>query len=558
MGGGQGRFAVPGPPPTNLNSSACGLDFGSRAVKLVYARGQGGWGRRKLDSIVFYRDYLVRVKGEVRIDWERLGLAPPEALVATGYGKNLLKAHFPTITEIRAHFLGARFVTGLDHFILLEMGGQDTKVLYIREGRVFDFLTNDRCAAGTGRYLENMARFLKMPLTEFAGCWQDPVDISQTCAIFGETELVGHLLEGVEPARIAAGVNASVARRALAMVRRYRCPTLVFVGGVAKNRAVVKLLGGPGGFSGQGAALSPIQRRPGLRARGGPGPGPGKAMNRLAAADPLARALRRLVGAEAGFRPPAGEVCVEPLPSSRQVLRFTFPEGDYAVVGKFFSAYPPQASADLSLAREYDHYLQLPALGLGNGGGLVPRLLGRWPGAVPGAAPGSRARPGPGSSLAPGLRPRRPGAPLPGPGKTGALAGLFSLPAGPGSAGLARARPGLPGQGDGPVAGGRAVDPGGLAGPGARARRLGGSACQDFSDRQVLIHGDATPTNFLFPNGRAVALDLERLRVGDRLWDLSWVAGELKHAWGWRTADFSGSEGGHPAFFPDVSGGHGP
>ncbi len=201
-----------------------------------------------MDSIVFYRDYLVRVKGEVRIDWGRLGLAPPEALVATGYGKNLLKAHFPTVTEIRAHFLGARFVTGLDHFILLEMGGQDTKVLYVREGRVFDFLTNDRCAAGTGRYLENMARFLKMPLTEFAGCWEDPVDISQTCAIFGETELVGHLLEGVEPARIAAGVNASVARRALAMLRRYRCPTLVFVGGVAKNRAVVKFLGDQGDF----------------------------------------------------------------------------------------------------------------------------------------------------------------------------------------------------------------------------------------------------------------------------------------------------------------------
>jgi predicted CoA-substrate-specific enzyme activase len=228
--------------------SACGLDFGSRAVKLVYRRAQGGWGRRKMDSIVFSRDYLVRDQGVVRIDWARLGLAPPAALVATGYGKNLLKAYFPTITEIRAHFLGARFVMGLNHFILLEMGGQDTKVLYIREGRAFDFLTNDRCAAGTGRYLENMARFLKMPLTEFAGCWHDPVDISQTCAIFGETELVGHLLEGVEPARIAAGVNASVARRALAMLRRYRCSTLVFVGGVAKNRAVVKLLGDQGDF----------------------------------------------------------------------------------------------------------------------------------------------------------------------------------------------------------------------------------------------------------------------------------------------------------------------
>ncbi len=227
---------------------AYGLDFGSRYVKLVYPNVRGGYGRRRLDSVAFYRDYLDRVKGRLLVAWDRLELQPPAALVATGYGKHLLKAHFPTITEIRAHFLGARFQTDLDHFILLEMGGQDTKVLYIREGRVFDFLTNDRCAAGTGRYLENMARFLKMPLPEFAGCWQDPVDISQTCAIFGETELVGHLLEGVDPARIAAGVNASVARRALAMLGRYRCPTLVFVGGVAKNRAVVRLLGDWGDF----------------------------------------------------------------------------------------------------------------------------------------------------------------------------------------------------------------------------------------------------------------------------------------------------------------------
>src|SRR5665648_668018 len=83
----------------------------------------------------------------------------------------------------------------------------------------------------------------------------------------------------------------------------------------------------------------------------------------------------------------------------------------------------------------------------------------------------------------------------------------------------------------------------------ARERHAWEERFQDFPDRQVLIHGDATPTNFLFPNGRAVALDLERLRVGDRLWDLSWVAGELKHAWGWRTADFSGSEAGIRHFF---------
>jgi len=224
------------------------MDFGSRYVKLVYRKEKEGWGRKKLDSLTFFRDYLQRHEGQLAIDWGRLGLAPPGALVVTGYGKNLLKEHFPTITEIRAHFLGARRATGLDHFILLEVGGQDSKVIYVQNGRVFDFLTNDRCAAGTGRYLENMARFLKMPLPKFAAAWREPADISHTCAIFGESELIGHLLEGTPPERIAAGVNASVARRALLLVRRYPCRTLVFVGGVARNPGVVQLLQGQGDY----------------------------------------------------------------------------------------------------------------------------------------------------------------------------------------------------------------------------------------------------------------------------------------------------------------------
>jgi predicted CoA-substrate-specific enzyme activase len=253
LGGGYGgtagavgatrRVALPWPSPQpSFNPHALGLDFGSRYVKLVYGKAGGGLGRRKLDSLIFHRDYLVKGGGGLAVDWERLGLPQPRSLVVSGYGKNLLKEHFPTITEIRAHFLGARQQTGLEDFVLLEVGGQDTKVLYVKGGRVFDFLTNDRCAAGTGRYLENMARFLKMPLRQFAGCAADPAEISQTCAIFGESELIGHLLEGVSVARIAAGVNASVARRALAMMRRYPCRTLVFVGGVAQNRAVVQLL----------------------------------------------------------------------------------------------------------------------------------------------------------------------------------------------------------------------------------------------------------------------------------------------------------------------------
>lgn len=227
---------------SHLGPQVVGLDFGSRFVKLAYTADFKRFGYKKLDTLVFYRDYFRKTAETVEFDWPRLGLKAPDRLVVTGYGKHLFKNLLPTLTEIRAHYLGALFQTGLSHCILLEIGGQDTKALYIREGRVFDFLTNDKCAAGTGRYLENMARFLKMPWRQFTACSQDPVTISNTCAIFGETELISHLLDGQPVTRIAAGVNDSVARRALQMCRRFPCRTLVFVGGVARNRAVVECL----------------------------------------------------------------------------------------------------------------------------------------------------------------------------------------------------------------------------------------------------------------------------------------------------------------------------
>ncbi len=271
-------------------------------------------------------------------------------------------------------------------------------------------------------------------------------------------------------------------------------------------------------------------------------------MTRLPASDPLAGALRQLVGEAANSRPPAPEVQVELLPSSRQVLRFTFPETDYIVVGKFFSAYPPRSPADLSLAREYENYRQLPALGLANGQRLVPPLLGRLPGLSLGllleAVPGpdldhlilAAARQGDWAPLGLGLEklarllaifhsrpvPISPVSPDP------ALAYLDKLVAQLQAAGLLSHE-----------------DSWTLS-----CERLAWQTrFQDFTDRQVLIHGDATPTNFLFPDGRAVALDLERLRLGDRLWDLSWLAGELKHAWGWRTGNPHGAEGAIGHFF---------
>jgi aminoglycoside phosphotransferase len=259
----------------------------------------------------------------------------------------------------------------------------------------------------------------------------------------------------------------------------------------------------------------------------------------------LVQTLAELMGPDSFRRPHAGTVSPEPLPSSRSVYRFTFRHGHYPVVGKFFTAYPPATSLDLGLLQEYDNYRKLPALGLNHD--AVPRLLGRRPEVGLGLL--LQAVPGP--DLDQFLARACAGDPDP---LYRALTRLAALLA------LFHSRP-LP---ESPVSPEPAQTYAAkllvqLTGPGllspedqrslAAEGEFWGTKFASFPDHQVLVHGDATPTNFLFPDGRAVALDLERLRVADRLWDLSWVAGELKHAWGWRAGNFPAAEAAIRHFF---------
>jgi len=268
-------------------------------------------------------------------------------------------------------------------------------------------------------------------------------------------------------------------------------------------------------------------------------------MNLVPASAPLARALRQLVETTEVPETQPADIYVKTLPSSRQVQRFTLPEG-VAVVGKFFSSYPPQISADLSLAREYTSYRRLPALGLTNG--LTPRLLGRWPRATLGLLLESVPGPDLDHLLHQGCCHGYTAVLNQGLEKLAQLLAIFHsrpVPAAPASSTPALAYlDKVMGQlqqtrvltyEDGQIL--------------RQERGWWEARCRDFADVQVLVHGDATPTNFLFPDGRAVALDLEKLGVGDRLWDLSWVAGELKHAWGWRLQSFYGAEGAIGHFF---------
>ena len=216
---------------------SAGLDLGSRVAKLLVAGPQGILQSRLLDAVPFVQ----RAIKNGRLDKEALGLEPSWPLTVTGYGRAAFSGA-PGISEIRAHFKGALAQTGLTDFTLVELGGQDSKAIQVEGGRVLDFMTNDRCAAGTGRYLENMARLLGVELDELARAQSQPVEITNTCATFGETEILGRLVEGVEIERIMAGVNLSVARRVAQMTRRFRPKILVFCGGVAKNQAVAAMI----------------------------------------------------------------------------------------------------------------------------------------------------------------------------------------------------------------------------------------------------------------------------------------------------------------------------
>ncbi|MDH5638716.1 MAG: acyl-CoA dehydratase activase, partial [Nitrospinota bacterium] len=155
---------------------------------------------------------------------------------------NVAVAGGQAIPEIMAHAAGAVSQTGLNDFTLVDLGGQDTKVISVLDGMVDDFVMNDKCAAGSGRYLENIATALGASLDMLGQCWDDPVKLSNTCAIFGESEVVGLVSDGASVESILAGANASVVARLTPMIRRYRPKVIVATGGVAKNMAVRKML----------------------------------------------------------------------------------------------------------------------------------------------------------------------------------------------------------------------------------------------------------------------------------------------------------------------------
>lgn len=220
-----------------------GIDLGSRNVKIVLMDDKTITEQHIFDTIDFYRRFGNPGKGSMKIDLSDLGFKRKDHMVATGYGKITVQMdgaiHLP---EIQAHVKGAVSQTGLLDFTLLDIGGQDTKIIQVRGSRAIDFMTNDRCAASSGRYLENMSQVLGLTVEEISRHSMDPVELNSTCAIFGETEIIAKIVEGCSLPVLAAGINYSLYRRFASMLERLASDIIVLSGGVAQNTAIREII----------------------------------------------------------------------------------------------------------------------------------------------------------------------------------------------------------------------------------------------------------------------------------------------------------------------------
>ena len=229
-----------------------GIDIGSISTKAVIMRdGQ------LLASRVILTGYNAENAGkkafDAVLDDLQISASAITRIVATGYGRKGLAIADKSITEIMCHATGARYLNPLIRSII-DIGGQDSKAILLDDrGKVANFAMNDKCAAGTGRFLEVMARALEVNLDEFGRMSLKadlPARISSLCTVFAESEIISLIAKGEKRANIIAGIHESICVRVLAMANRIGIKSPVMMtGGVAKNigvvRAFEKAIGSP-------------------------------------------------------------------------------------------------------------------------------------------------------------------------------------------------------------------------------------------------------------------------------------------------------------------------
>ncbi|HCX90608.1 MAG: 2-hydroxyglutaryl-CoA dehydratase [Deltaproteobacteria bacterium CG_4_9_14_3_um_filter_44_9] len=171
------------------------------------------------------------------------------ATVSTGYGRKRVEGRLTAVTEITCHARGIKALLPGTH-LLIDIGGQDSKAIELDEnGQVVDFAMNDKCAAGTGRFLDAMARALQVDIdvmSELDNGAHGDLTISSMCTVFAESEVVSLIAEGVKVNEIVHGLNRSIASRTLSLIKRIIPDIIGFPiamsGGVARNSGVVRAI----------------------------------------------------------------------------------------------------------------------------------------------------------------------------------------------------------------------------------------------------------------------------------------------------------------------------
>ena len=222
-----------------------GLDIGSSSSKAVLL----GENQESLAAQVVNLGTGTKGVGQVlEAVYRQAGIGPEEVryTVVTGYGRMTYQGADRQITEISCHAKGVFHLSSSARTIV-DVGGQDTKVIRLgQDGSVENFVMNDKCAAGTGRFLDVMARVLDCPiasLSQLAQQGEEAVPISNLCTVFAESEVISHLSAGVSQANVAAGAIASIATRITGMAGRVGVePQVVMTGGGALNGALVEAL----------------------------------------------------------------------------------------------------------------------------------------------------------------------------------------------------------------------------------------------------------------------------------------------------------------------------
>jgi (R)-2-hydroxyacyl-CoA dehydratese activating ATPase len=223
-----------------------GIDVGSATTKGVVLDDAGGicscavidGDSKPLESALHVLQQILKSAGVERTDCK--------AIVGTGYGRYALDFTDKTYTELSCDCAGARYIDTKIRCII-DIGAQDSKVIKLDEdGGMIDFALNDKCAAGTGRFLDTMARAMKIPLEEFANMSLEakkPCLINNTCTVFAESEVISLVASGVDRADISGGLSKAIANRIGVMAQNMQVGReILFAGGVAKNAGVKKAL----------------------------------------------------------------------------------------------------------------------------------------------------------------------------------------------------------------------------------------------------------------------------------------------------------------------------